>query len=124
MIAGLESPSKGIYAYPCAKFFTRKTNAYDNKSSSDLGEELLDNDDGNGIQIITSFFVALRFAQGTNSVDLKSCIEEFVNIVNNWEHRVSSMDLTIEHVLEKDLPEYVRNCNDAQIDDGDCTDIN
>lgn len=123
MIAGLESPSQGIYAYPCARFFTRKFNAYGNKSSNDLGEESLDNDDDNGIQIITSFFIALRFAQGIDSVDLKTCIEEFVNIVNNWEHRVLSMDLTIEHALDKDLPEYVKNYNDTQIDDGDCTDI-
>ncbi len=59
-------------------------------------------------KIVTSFFIALRFSSpGVDSVDLKSCTEEYLHIVNSWENRNGSMDLTIEHVLQKDLPEYV-----------------
>ncbi len=76
-----------------------------------------DEDDNENVgNVITSFFIALRFEKGIDAIELIDCIEEFVNIANNWENRKSSMDLTIEHVLQKDLPGYVRKDED---DDND-----
>ena len=55
----------------------------------------------------TSFFIALRFAYGVDNVDLKSCTSEFLYKVNAWEERKFGMDLTIEHVLQQNLPSFV-----------------
>ena len=87
-------------AYPFAKFFTRKIK--DTKNPIIVAEESIESS-----KIVTTFFIALRFSPGVNSVDLKSCTDEFVYIANSWKNRKSSMDLKIDHVLQKDLPEYV-----------------
>lgn len=58
--------------------------------------------------MVTSFFIGLEFSIPVDTVvDIRSCIEEFVQIANSWEGRKSGMDLEIEHILQKDLPLYV-----------------
>ncbi len=102
LIAGFEFPAIGCSAYPFAKFFTRTV--------KDSNEENLI-----GCTIVTSFFIGLEFAVPLDTVlDLKSCIDEFVNIVNSWEDRKNGMDVTIKHVLQKDLPAYVKE--DSSVD--------
>lgn len=104
LIAGFEFPAIGCSAYPFAKFFTRTV-----KDSNE--------DHSIGLKIITSFFIGLEFAVPLDTVvDLKSCIEEFVNIVNSWEDRKTGMDVTIDHVLQKDLPAYVREDNSVDLE--------
>ncbi len=97
LIAGLESYT--TKAYPFAKFFTRRVNenleASNNKSPGNEGE------------IETSFFVGLRFADGVDTVDLKSCAAEFVYLANSWVDRKEGMDLKIQHVLQTELPGFV-----------------
>ena len=61
------------------------------------------------------FFMALRFAFGVENVDLRFCTSEFLHKVNSWEGRRLGMDLTIEHVLQKDLPSFLFERNTAII---------
>ena len=96
LIAGFESVRHGTFAYPYAKFFTRQVQH--NSEINGLGTKT---------KLVTSFFIALRFSPSVDSVDLRSCMDEFVHIVNSWEDRKSTMDLTIKHMLQKDLPDYV-----------------
>ena len=92
LIAGFESPNHGSSAYPFAKFFTRK----------------IQSDVANNNKIVTSFFIALHFSIPVDTiVDLRSCTQEFVIMANSWEERKIGMDLTINHVLQNDLPDCV-----------------
>ena len=85
LIAGLENPSFGTQAYPFAKFFTRKE------------------EDG---KHVSSFFVALRFSEDTDKVDLGPLIMDYLQIVNSWDGRKESMDLDINIVSQKNLPSF------------------
>ena len=85
LIAGLENPSFGTQAYPFAKFFTRKE------------------EDG---KHVSSFFVALRFAEDTEKVDLGPLIVDYLQIVNSWDGRKETMDLAINIVSQKNLPSF------------------
>lgn len=98
LIAGFESQEHGTLAYPFAKFFTRKV-----KDTNTDGEE----ESTESTKIVTSFFMGLRFSPGIDYVQLKSCTDEFLYMVMGWDKRNDSMDLTITHFLEKDLPEYI-----------------
>jgi len=102
LIAGLESPSMGVQAYPFAKFFDSEHGC-----SSGGGDVIGRNGENDGCSKETSFFIALRFSYGVESIDLKSCTEEFSYKVNSWVERKDSMDLTIEHVFQEQLPSYV-----------------
>jgi len=106
LIAGLESPTMGVQAYPFAKFF----GPY-NDSSSGGGVDVTrrnENDKNcSNVAMETSFFVALRFSFGVESIDLKSCTEEFSYKVNSWVERKDTMDVAIEHVFQEQLPSYV-----------------
>jgi poly(A) polymerase len=93
LIAGLESPECGIEVFPFAKFFER------NYSTSTKSDE--------NCKTESCFFMALRFAFGVENVDLRFCTSEFLHKVNSWEGRRLGMDLTIEHVLRKDLPSFL-----------------
>jgi poly(A) polymerase len=93
LIAGLESPECGIEVFPFAKFFERNYSK-STKSDEDCKTE-------------SCFFMALRFAFGVENVDLRFCTSEFLHKVNSWEGRRLGMDLTIEHVLQKDLPSFL-----------------
>ena len=85
LIAGLENPSFGTQAYPFAKFFTRKE------------------EDG---KYVSSFFIALRFAEVTEKVDLGPLIIDFLQIVNSWDGRKETMDLAINIVSQENLPSF------------------
>jgi len=99
LITGLESPESGVEVFPFASFFDRKYTkagvlAGAGKSDPDCKTE-------------SCFFMALRFAFGVENVDLRYCTSEFLHKVNSWEGRKVGMDLTIEHVMQKDLPTYL-----------------
>jgi len=100
LIAGLDSPELGVQAYPFAQFFHQKieiTNKTGVPSSAPDQERMH----------TSSFFIALRFFYGADNVDLKSCTSEFLYKVNAWEDRGYGMDLTINHVLQPNLPSFV-----------------
>lgn len=82
LFVGLDAPDRGVEAFPHAEFFR-------------CGEGA------------TSVFVALRFAHGVESVDLRDCASDFLRKVNEWKDRRFGMDLTIEHRLRRDLPAFV-----------------
>ena len=100
LIAGLESPEYGIQAYPFAKFYNQKQVFSDESAQQNVSFD-------HKCKHTTSFFIALRFAYGVDNVDLKSCTSEFLYKVNAWEERKFGMDLTIEHVLQQNLPSFV-----------------
>lgn len=99
LITGLESPESGVEVFPFAKFFDRKYN----KSGICMGAGKSNED----CKTESCFFMALRFAFGVENVDLRYCTSEFLRKVNSWEGRRVGMDLTIEHVMQKDLPTYL-----------------
>lgn len=88
LIVGLESPAHGVRAYPFAKFFQRRP-------------------DDNESLYIASFFIALRFADGLHQVDLGPLAMDFLQIVNSWDKRLSTMDLALDVVTQKNLPSFV-----------------
>jgi len=96
LIAGLESPQLGVQVHPFAKFFNHT-----------FGENQV---------MASSFFTVLRFAHGIDAIDLKSCTEEFAYKVNSWEERTDTMDVSITHVLQKDLPSFVFDENNNETD--------
>jgi hypothetical protein len=88
-----------VEVFPFANFFPRK---YDT-SGVLAGAGISDED----CKTESCFFMALRFAYGVANVDLRYSTQEFLHKVNSWEGRRLGMDLTIEHVMQKDLPTYL-----------------
>jgi poly(A) polymerase len=85
LIVGLESPTYGVRAYPFARFFhSRSENDY-----------------------VASFFIALRFADGVQNVELGPLAMDFLQVVNSWDNRKSTMDLVMNVVTQKQLPSFV-----------------
>lgn len=85
LIAGLESPVAGVRAYPFAKLFRG---------------------DAEG-KFISSFFIALRFADSSRRVDLGPLVSDFLAIVNSYEGRAEGMDLIMYLKSKQTLPSYV-----------------
>ncbi|KAL7554996.1 hypothetical protein ACHAWF_018954 [Thalassiosira exigua] len=85
LIVGLESPIVGTRAYPFAKFYQRQEES----------------------KYIASFFIALRFANHCQRVDLGPLVEDYLQVVNTWEGRDYGMDLTMHLVSKKNLPNFV-----------------
>lgn len=83
LIASLESPF--LQAHPFAKFFPNRR----------------------GEAHVSSFFVALRFSHQAKRVDLGPLVADYLRIVNDWEGRLTGMDLEIRLVLKKNLPSFV-----------------
>jgi len=105
LIAGLESPELGVQAYPFAKIFGPDHEC--GGDGVDIGGGSGENNKDSAKTMEASFFVALRFAYGVESIDLKSCTEEFAYRVNSWVERKDTMDVTISHVFQHQLPSYV-----------------
>lgn len=99
MIAGLDNHDLGVQAYPFAKFFDRKYDRSGRCHGAGKSEENCKHE--------SCFFVAMRFAFGVENVDMRYCTGEFLHMVNAWEGRCVGMDCTIEHVVERDLPDFV-----------------
>ena len=90
LIAGLETPSSGVRAYPFAKFFHTK-------QESDGGDQ----------KYVASFFIALRYADNIRKSELSPLVSDYIQIVNSWEERGPGMDLTIHDVPQNRLPSFV-----------------
>jgi poly(A) polymerase Pap1 len=98
LLVNLETPQ--ISAWPFAKFFRRKY--------TPAGVVATKNMVSNGDCLHESlFFVALRFAPGTDSVNLRYCTSDFLHNVNSWEERKRGMDLNIAHIVQSELPGFV-----------------
>jgi len=92
LINSLETPQ--ISPWPFAQFFHKK-------NSNDVGV-------GENVCVQESYFyVALRFAPGVETVNLRYCTSDFLHKVNSWEERKEGMDLNINHMLQADLPDFV-----------------
>lgn len=92
LIAGLESPSAGVWAWPFAKFFHRRGGSSDEK-------------------YVASFFIALRFA---NRPVLGPLVTNYLEKVNSWVGRGEGMELTTNLVLKKNLPLFVFEDDEAK----------
>jgi len=90
LIAALECPRLGTEVHPFAKFFKR-----------------VEGEGGENVRHVASFFVALRFEEGGDDVDVKPCCEEFLYKLNSFEGRLPGMDLMIDCLLQDELPSFV-----------------
>jgi len=104
LIVSFECPALGVEAHPFAKFFHRK------------GDELDKREKDKNCHQIASFFVALRFANGLDNVDLSCCTNLFLTKINSWTERQYGMDLTIEHKQQSQLPRFVFDEEDSNLD--------
>jgi poly(A) polymerase Pap1 len=109
LITSLDTPD--VNAWPFTKFFERKYNP-----SGSVKNTKKATSPNNSCLHESFFFIALRFAPGLDSVNLRYCTADFLHKVNSWEERKEGMDLTIAHVLQDDLPEFVFD-EDADDDD-------
>jgi poly(A) polymerase Pap1 len=126
LIVSLESPENGVQAYPFARFFFRKVPLLPHEqgngtSSTAIVEKLEDVTsasptleclEGSKVvpqeeQYVSSFFVALRFAPNIECIDLTGSAQEMLFKVNSWEDRREGMDMTIEHLMQNQLPAFV-----------------
>jgi poly(A) polymerase len=55
----------------------------------------------------TCFFIGLRFAPDIDSVDIGHLTMDFLYKVNSWEGRKPTMDLSIAHITDVDVPLFV-----------------
>jgi poly(A) polymerase Pap1 len=127
-IASLESPENGVQAYPFARFFFRKvplSSPVGTNSSSSGAAVAVMPDGGKRCtsttlacvkepkvavvrqQHVSSFFVALRFAPNIECFDLTGSAQEMLFKLNSWEDRVEGMDMTMEHLMQSQLPAFV-----------------
>jgi poly(A) polymerase len=83
LITSIETPE--VQAWPFAKFFDKQY----------------------GCTHESYFFIALRFAPGVETVDLRYSTSEFLHKINSWEGRKEGMDLSIARVSADDLPPFV-----------------
>lgn len=100
LISNLESQTPEVHAWPFAKFFQGRY------ESSERGEGEEKTDGGNDSIQESCFFIALRFAPGVETVDLRYSTSDFLHKVNSWEGRRSGMDLSIARVTADDLPDF------------------
>jgi poly(A) polymerase Pap1 len=112
LITSLDTPQ--VNAWPFTKFFERKYNP-----SGSLKRQKNAKSPDNSCLHESFFFIALRFAPGVDSVNLRYCTADFLNKVNSWEERKEGMDLTIAHVLLEDLPAFVFDDDDGDDDNDD-----
>lgn len=127
-IASLESPENGVQAYPFARFFFRKvplSSPVGTNSTSSGAAVAVIPDGGKRFtsttlvcikepkvtavrqQHVSSFFVALRFAPNIECFDLTGSAQEMLFKLNSWEDRVEGMDMTMEHLMQSQLPAFV-----------------
>lgn len=126
MITSLETTE--VMACPFAKFFRReftyrgylsatdgnKISEASKKEGAGTSDDTATNNEGsqrgsdNGEGRFgahqSDFFIALRFAPGVETCNLKYLTSDFLHKVNSWEERTEGMDLQITHVLQQDLP--------------------
>lgn len=83
-----------VHAWPFARFFSKpKTHISNGANVHDDFEK--------------SFFIGLRFAPEIDKVDVRHLTMDFLYKVNTWEGRKSTMDLSIAHITDEDVPLYV-----------------
>lgn len=93
LISTLETTE--VHAWPFARFFT-KPKAY-----------LSDGEGAKDDAFEKSFFIGMRFAPDIDTIDIRHLTMDFLHKVNSWEGRKSTMDLSIAHIADEDLPWFV-----------------
>lgn len=98
-------------------------NESEHDNANDAGVRLLEAGGSSVPEIVTYFFIALRFVTGVDSVEMVGCTTEFSYSVNSWEGRRKGMDLKIDHVLQNDLPDFVfegsgSSCEESEVEEG------
>lgn len=99
LISALETPQ--ISPWPFARFFKREFTKY--------GKVRMQHNQytDDSCKRESFFYIALRFAPGVRTVDLRYHISDFLQKMNSWEERKEGMDLAICHVTQRDLPSFV-----------------
>lgn len=98
LITDLETEQ--VHAWPFARFFDR---CYDSDGNC-LGHGKTK--DENNIHE-SLFFIALRFADEVDKIDLRFAPSAFLHNVNSWSNRVAGMDLCLKHRQSAELPEFI-----------------
>lgn len=93
LISNLETTE--LYVWPFARFFTKPKSHAPQNNSNESGEHE------------KYFYIALRFNRGIERIDIRHLTMDFLYKVNSWEGRKSSMDLSISHITDEDLPLFV-----------------
>lgn len=104
LITDLETEQ--VQAWPFARFFDRSYDA----DGHCLGHGKTK--DENAIHE-SLFFIALRFADGVDKIDLRFAPSAFLHNVNTWSNRVAGMDLSLKHIQSADLPDFIQPKNKA-----------
>jgi poly(A) polymerase Pap1 len=98
LIVALETPQ--VSPWPFARFFGQQFTKFGKvRDSNQKTDETCMQEN--------HFFIALRFAPGVKSIDLRYFISDFLHKMNSWEERKEGMDLGICRVLQEDLPTFV-----------------
>lgn len=106
LITDLETEQ--VHAWPFARFFDR---SYDSEGNC-LGHGKTK--DENAIHE-SLFFIALRFADDVDKMDLRFAPSAFLHNVNSWSNRVAGMDLSLKHIKSAELPSFVHpKCNSTE----------
>lgn len=92
-----------VHACPFGRFFSKPkvvAAAHHNGGGGAAANNTLDDFEN-------CFFIALRFAPKIDQVDIRHLTMDFLYKVNTWEGRKSTMDLSIAHITDEDLPMFV-----------------
>jgi poly(A) polymerase Pap1 len=98
-----------VNAWPLAKFFDKYYNA--------AGRACEQKDSTPDSLREAFFFIALRFAPGVESINLRYCTNDFLQTVNNWDKRTANMDMGIALVTQNDIPDFVLEAMGGNDDD-------
>lgn len=98
LILSLETPQ--VMVWPFAHFFQRRYTRFglvqDKRKVSD-----------DSCKHESFFYMALRYAPGMGSLDLRYQISDFAYKMNSWEERKEGMDLSICSLDQSELPAFV-----------------
>jgi poly(A) polymerase len=116
LITDLETEQ--VHAWPFARFFDRR---YDSDGNC-LGHGKTKDENAMHESL---FFIALRFADEVETIDMRFAPSAFLHNVNSWNNRVAGMDLSLKHITNSELPTFVHpkcdstpkpNSNDSKED--------
>lgn len=109
LVIALEQPNY-CYSHPFTKCYSRITDYLEGVSSNSTDSTTSDpTQSPNSAKryYITTFFVGLSFPPALKRINLTRSLQEFLQRVNAWERRKSSMDLRIIPLRQSDIPEFV-----------------
>ncbi|GKY92114.1 hypothetical protein MPSEU_000182800 [Mayamaea pseudoterrestris] len=123
LIGSLETPE--LHVWPFGKLFhkprsivtqvttttsvgaTSSVMALEQQQQGLLADAKTDCEDEDEDDFESTFYMALRFARGTEQTDIRLLTSDFCHQVYAWEKRTSTMDMSLNHLTAAQLPAYV-----------------